>query len=122
MKVLIADDSGTMRTIVARSVESNGIKDIVQACDGKEAIDLFKADSIDFVITDWNMPNMTGIDLIRAIRETNTEVPIIMITTEAEREKVLEAIQAGVTDYLAKPFTPDQLVEKLDKLGCCASL
>ncbi len=122
MKVLIADDSGTMRTIVARSVESNGIKDIVQACDGQEAIDLFNSESIDFVITDWNMPNKTGIELIREIREQNTEVPIIMITTEAERDKVLEAIQAGVTDYLAKPFTPDQLVEKLDKLGCCLSL
>ncbi len=122
MKVLIADDSAMMRTIIGRSVQASGVTDIVQAADGEEAVQLFESNEIDFVITDWNMPGKTGIEVLRAIREKKADLPVIMITTEADRAKVMEAIQAGVTDYLAKPFTPEQLIEKLEKHGCSAYL
>ena len=114
-RVLLADDSATMRTIIKRSLNSIGVTEIVEANDGSEAIASFKPDAFDLVLTDWNMPNKTGLDVARAIRAQQSAVPILMITTEAEKARVLEAIQAGVTDYLVKPFTPDDLRAKLDR-------
>ncbi len=113
--VLVADDSGTMRKIIIRSLKAVGIKSILEAADGSQAVALFKPGEFDLVLTDWNMPGKTGLEVTREIRAMDAKVPIIMITTEAEKRRVVEAIEAGVTDYLVKPFTPDTLQEKLNK-------
>ncbi len=117
MRVLLVDDSGTMRTIQRRCLERMGIENenIIEAADGTKALELFERFSFDVVLSDWNMPNMDGLSLLKAIRSRNNDVPFIMITTEAERARVLAAIQVGVSDYLVKPFTPDDLREKLEK-------
>lgn len=115
MKVLLVDDSGTMRTIQKRCLNKLGINDIVEAEDGRQALDFFEAGTFDVVLSDWNMPNMDGLTLLKEIRTRNKEIPVIMITTEAERARVVTAIQAGVSDYLVKPFTSDGLKEKLEK-------
>lgn len=117
-RVLVADDSSTMRKIILRSLQAVGVPAAEEAADGQEAIDMFKKAPFDLVLTDWNMPNKNGLDVIREIRAMNGAVPIIMVTTEAEKTRVLEAIQAGVSDYLVKPFTADTLREKLEKHGC----
>ena len=115
MKVLLVDDSGTMRTIQKRCLNKLGIEDVAEAEDGIQALQLFETASFDVVLSDWNMPNMDGLSLLKEIRQRNKEIPVIMITTEAERVRVVTAIQAGVSDYLVKPFTPDGLKEKLEK-------
>ena len=115
MKVLVVDDSGIMRKIIIRSLNACGVSDIVEAADGSEGLAAFQAEAIDIVLTDWNMPEMSGLELLRAIRATGSEVPIVMITTEGEKESVIEAIQAGVTDYLCKPFEQEDLRGKLEK-------
>jgi len=117
-KVLVADDSSTMRKIILRSLQAVGVKDVAEAADGQEAIALFAPGKFDLVLTDWNMPGMNGLELLKAIRAQDTTIPVIMVTTEAEKSRILEAIQAGVTDYLVKPFQPDALREKLEKHGC----
>jgi two-component system, chemotaxis family, chemotaxis protein CheY len=114
-KVLVADDSSTMRKIILRSLQAVGVPDAAEAGDGEEAVNMFKNGTYDLVLTDWNMPKKNGLDVIREIRAVNATVPIIMVTTEAEKTRVLEAIQAGVSDYLVKPFTADMLREKLAK-------
>jgi two-component system chemotaxis response regulator CheY len=115
MKILLADDSGTMRTIQKRCLLKMGLEDVVEAEDGAQALQVFETGGFDVVITDWNMPNMDGLQLLQEIRSRNKDVPVIMITTEAERARVVLAIQHGVSDYLVKPFTPDGLKEKLEK-------
>ena len=117
-RVLVADDSSTMRKIILRSLNAVGIPSAVEASDGEEAIKLFNPGDFDIVLTDWNMPGKNGLEVIQEIRAQDTKVPIIMVTTEAEKSRVLEAIQAGVSDYLVKPFTADTLREKLEKCGC----
>jgi two-component system chemotaxis response regulator CheY len=107
-----------MRKIILRSLNAVGVNDIVEAADGEEAIDLFSKGEFDLVLTDWNMPGKSGLEVIQTIRQSNKDVPILMVTTEAEKSRVLEAIQAGVSDYLVKPFTADTLREKLEKHGC----
>ncbi len=118
MKVLVADDSSTMRKIILRSLAAVGVPDAVEASDGAEAVSLFKPGEFDLVLTDWNMPNKSGLEVIQEIRQQDANVPIIMVTTEAEKSRVVQAIQAGVSDYLVKPFTADTLREKLEKHGC----
>jgi len=115
MKVLLVDDSGTMRAIQKRCLAKLGVEDVVEAEDGVQALAQFAQHTFDVVLTDWNMPNMDGLTLLQEIRNRNKDVPIIMITTEAERSRVVQAIQHGVSDYLVKPFTPDGLQEKLEK-------
>lgn len=115
MKVLVADDSGIMRKIIIRSLNAVGVSDIVEAADGQEAIDAYKAEPVDLILTDWNMPNKTGLDVVTEIRALGSSVPIIMVTTEAQKSQVIAAIQAGVSDYLTKPFEADDLRAKLDK-------
>jgi len=114
-KVLVVDDSGTMRKIIIRSLNAVGFTDTVEAGDGNEGLAAFQKSPMDLVLTDWNMPNKSGLELTREIRALGSKVPIIMITTEGEKSRVIEAIQAGVSDFLVKPFTPDALREKLDK-------
>ncbi|MCC9643232.1 response regulator [Rhodopirellula sp. JC740] len=117
MKVLLAEDSGVMRKIIARGLNSLWVDDVVEAADGAIAFEEFKKDpNIDLVLTDWNMPNMNGLELVQAIRGTGSKVPIMMITTEAEKGRVLEAIQAGVNDYLVKPFDQPMLQAKLERV------
>lgn len=115
MKVLIVDDSGTMRTIQKRCLNKLGIEDIVEAEDGRKGLEAFERGTFDIILSDWNMPNMDGLALLKEIRQRNTTVPVLMITTEAERARVVSAIEAGVSDYLVKPFTPEGLKEKLER-------
>ncbi|EMI56787.1 response regulator [Rhodopirellula sallentina] len=117
MRVLLAEDSGVMRKIISRGLHSLWVEEIVEAADGAIALGLFeKENNFDLVLTDWNMPNMNGLDLVKAIRATGSKVPIMMITTEAEKARVVEAIQAGINDYLVKPFDQNMLQEKLDRV------
>jgi two-component system, chemotaxis family, chemotaxis protein CheY len=117
-RVLVADDSSTMRKIIIRSLQAVGVPTATEAADGAEAISMFKPGEFDLVLTDWNMPNKNGLEVIQEIRKQDPNVTIIMVTTEAEKTRVLEAIQAGVSDYLVKPFTAETLREKLEKHGC----
>ena len=112
---LVADDSATMRKIIIRSLNAVGISSVVEAGDGAQAVALFEPGEFDLVLTDWNMPGKTGLEVTKEIRGRDATVPIIMITTEAEKGHVIQAIQAGVTDYLVKPFTAEMLREKLNK-------
>jgi two-component system chemotaxis response regulator CheY len=114
-KVLVVDDSGTMRKIIVRSLNALGVTDVVEAGDGSDGMEAFNAQPFDIVLTDWNMPRMTGLEFLKAIRATGSEVPVILITTEAEKGRVLEAVQAGVSDYLVKPFETEGLRAKLQK-------
>jgi two-component system chemotaxis response regulator CheY len=114
-KVLVVDDSGTMRKIILRSLNALGVTDVMEAGDGNDGLELFKQHQFDIVLTDWNMPRMTGLELLKAIRATESTVPVILITTEAEKGRVLEAVQAGVSDYLVKPFETEGLRKKLQK-------
>jgi len=115
MKVLLVDDSSTMRTIQRRCLNTLGVEDITEAANGRMAIDLFGEGHFDVVLTDWNIPVMNGLTFLKELRQQNTTVPVIMITTEAEKRRVVKAIEAGVSDYLMKPFTPAQLKSKLEK-------
>jgi two-component system chemotaxis response regulator CheY len=113
---LVADDSGTMRKIIIRSLNAVGIADVTEAGDGQEALAKFGESPFDLVLTDWNMPNKTGLEVIEGIRASGSKVPIVMITTEAEKRRVLDAIRAGVTDYLIKPFVPEALRAKIEQV------
>jgi two-component system chemotaxis response regulator CheY len=115
MRFLVVDDSATMRRIVVNSLNRIGFADTVEAGDGQEALELFGPE-IGCVITDWNMPQMTGIDFVRALRAhpDGATVPILMVTTRSVREDILAAIEAGVNNYIVKPFTPPVLKEKID--------
>ncbi len=117
-RVLVADDSTTMRKIILRSLQAVGVPDAVEAADGAEAVRLFKPGEFDLVLTDWNMPNKSGLEVIQEIRKIDQNVKIIMVTTQSEKARVVEAINAGVSDYLVKPFSADMLREKLEKHGC----
>ena len=114
-KVLLADDSGVMRKIILRALNATGVSDVVEAADGAKAWSAFQSEQFDMVLTDWNMPAMTGLELLQKIRETGSKIPVIMITTESERGRVMEAIQAGVSDFLPKPFENELLQEKIVK-------
>ena len=113
MKILLVDDSRTIRNIQKNVLKKLGHTDIMEAEDGVIALAKFQEEVPDLILIDWNMPNMDGITLIRKIREINKDVPMIMCTTEAEKSRVLEAIKAGVNNYIVKPFTVDSLGEKI---------
>ena len=116
MQVLVVDDSQIMRKILTGALNKVGINDTLDACDGKEAVQIVSENSdIGLVLMDWNMPNMTGLEAIRKIRASKNSVPIIMCTTEGEKEKVLEALKSGASDYLVKPFSPKDIQAKLEK-------
>ena len=122
MKFLVVDDSVTMRRIIVNSLQRIGYNETVEAGDGQEALGMFDA-SIQFVITDWNMPNMSGIDFARALRARGDgkAVPILMVTTRSMREDILAAVEAGVNNYILKPFTPAVLKEKIDQVMSVAA-
>ncbi len=104
-----------MRKILTRALNAVGFSDVVEAADGSEALLAFQRESFALVMTDWNMPNKSGLELTSDIRATGSSVPIFMVTTEGEEGRVLEAIKAGITDYLVKPFSNDVLRDKLNK-------
>jgi two-component system chemotaxis response regulator CheY len=113
MKALVVDDSLTIRRIVVKALGMVGINETVEAADGTEAVAAAAAGPFDLILLDWNMPKMTGIDALRTIREGGNKTPVIMVTTEAEKSRVLEAIKTGANDYLIKPFSPEQLAAKV---------
>lgn len=118
MKFLVVDDSSTMRRIVCNALRDLGHTDLVEAADGAEALDQLEATRPDFVVTDWNMPNVNGLELTQTIRG-HAEfggLPILMITTRGMKEDVLAAMQARVNNYVVKPFTPQVLGEKIDAI------
>ena len=119
LKFLVVDDSVTMRRIVMNSLKGIGYSDFLQAGDGKEAMDVLNAnDSIGFVITDWNMPNVSGLELVKGIRSHAKygSVPILMVTTRGVKEDIMEALAAKVNNYVIKPFTPQILKEKIEQI------
>jgi two-component system chemotaxis response regulator CheY len=117
MKILLVDDSGTMRAIQKRCLFKLGVTeaDVVEADNGQTGLVEFKKGGFDIVLTDWNMPIMDGLTMLKEIRSRNADIPVIMITTESERARVVAAIEAGVSDYLVKPYTADALNAKLEK-------
>ena len=118
IKYLVVDDFSTMRRIVKNLLQELGYQNIQEADDGKTAWPMLQTGSFDFVITDWNMPLMPGLDLLKAIRadEKLKGLPVLMVTAEAKREQIVEAVQAGVSGYVVKPFTAETLKQKLDKI------
>lgn len=112
MKVLLADDSGTMRRIIRNALVAIGINDVVEAEDGLDAWERFQIDEYGLVITDWVMPELSGLQLVHAIRRVSS-VPILMVTTVANRHDVMAALRAGVSNYVVKPMRPETLHEKI---------
>ena len=118
IKILIVDDFSTMRRIIKNLLRDLGFTNTHEADDGNTALPMLNSGDFQFVVTDWNMPGMQGIDLLKAIRadEKLKTLPVLMVTAEAKREQIIEAAQAGVNGYIVKPFTAATLSEKLDKI------
>ena len=116
-RFLVVDDFSTMRRIVRNLLKELGFVNVQEAEDGVQALSKLRADTFDFVVSDWNMPNMTGIELLRSIRADASlkHLPVLMVTAEAKRENIIEAAQAGASGYVVKPFTAATLDEKLKK-------
>lgn len=110
---MLVDDSGTMRKIQRKILGQLGYQELEEACDGQDALDKVDAFNPDVILLDWNMPNMDGLTFVKTYRGQGRKTPIIMVTTEADKSRVLEAVKAGVNNYVVKPFTPDQLAERL---------
>jgi two-component system chemotaxis response regulator CheY len=118
MKILVVDDFSTMRRIIKNLLRDLGFTNVHEADDGTTALPLLKSGHFDFLVSDWNMPGMTGIDLLKAVRadaELKT-LPVLMVTAESKREQIIEAAQAGVNGYVVKPFTAVTLKEKIEKI------
>lgn len=118
MKFLVVDDFSTMRRIVKNLLNDLGYSNVAEADDGNSALPMLQAGGIDFLVTDWNMPGMPGLDLLKAVRADPklAKMPVLMLTAEAKREQIIEAAQAGVNGYVIKPFTAITLKEKIDKI------
>jgi len=117
-KILIVDDFATMRRIVKNLLKQLGYENITEAEDGEQAYAKLKGGGFKFVVSDWNMPNLDGLGLVQKVRSDPElkAMPFLMVTAEAEKEKVIEAIKAGVSNYIVKPFTAETLKEKMDKI------
>jgi two-component system chemotaxis response regulator CheY len=118
MKILVVDDFSTMRRIIKNLLRDLGYNNTAEADDGKTALPVLQSGNFDFVITDWNMPGMSGLDLLKAVRADPklASLPVLMVTAESKRDQIIEAAQAGVNGYIVKPFTAATLKEKLDKI------
>jgi two-component system chemotaxis response regulator CheY len=118
MKILIVDDFSTMRRIIKNLLRDLGFTNTQEADDGVTALPMLKNGDFDFLVTDWNMPGMTGIDLLKAVRADDnlSSLPVLMVTAEAKRDQIIEAAQSGVNGYVVKPFTAQALKEKIDKI------
>ena len=117
MKILIVDDFPTMRRIIKNLLHDLGLDNIDEADDGSTAFPMLQTGDFDYLITDWNMPNMTGLDLLKAVRGDPklSSMPVLMVTAEAKRDQIVQAAQAGINGYIIKPFTAQTLQEKLEK-------
>lgn len=118
MKVLVVDDFATMRRIVKNVLKQIGFTEIVEADDGSTALEVLQQTKIDLIVSDWNMPKVTGLDLLKTVRsdESLKATPFLMVTAEAQKDNVVQAVQAGVSNYVVKPFTPEALKEKLERI------
>jgi len=118
IKILVVDDFATMRKVVRNLLKQAGYENIVEAEDGVAALRILKSQKVDFVISDWNMPNMTGIELLKTVRadEEIGKIPFLMVTAEALQDNVITAVKAGVSNYIVKPFTAEVLNEKITKI------
>jgi len=118
MKILVVDDFSTMRRIVKNVLKQIGFENIEEAEDGAQALAKMKGGGYGFVVTDWNMPNMDGLEFFKTARQEPAlkDVPFLMVTAEAEKDKVIKAIQAGVNNYIVKPFTAEIFKEKMDRI------
>lgn len=118
MRVLVVDDFSTMRRIIKNILRQLGFTNVVEADDGTTGWEVLNKDKIDFVISDWNMPQMTGIELLRKVRgsEEFADMPFLMVTAEAQQENIIEAVQAKVSNYIVKPFTAETMKQKIDKI------
>lgn len=117
MKALVVDDSTVMRKVMAGALARVGIQDVVQAANGQEAVDATENDDIDIILMDWNMPVMPGIDAVIEIRARGKNMPIIMVTTETEKSRVVQALKAGANSYIIKPFEPDTILAQIKKFA-----
>jgi two-component system chemotaxis response regulator CheY len=115
MKILLVDDSNTMRRIEKNTLEKMGYTDVTEAGDGAEAVSKAAQGGFDLVLMDWNMPNMTGIDALKKLKtqDSTRAIPVIMVTSESEKSRIMEALQAGAANYVVKPFQPETLQEKI---------
>jgi len=118
MKILIVDDFATMRRIVKNILTQLGFKNFIEADDGSVAWDILQKEQVDFIVSDWNMPKMPGIELLKKVRadEKLKDIPFLMVTAEAQKENIIEAVKAKVSNYIVKPFTPETLSEKIEKI------
>jgi two-component system chemotaxis response regulator CheY len=118
MKILVVDDFSTMRRIIKNLLRELGFNNTIEADDGRTALPILQAGGIDFLVTDWNMPGMQGIDLLKAVRADAklSSIPVLMVTAETKREQIMIAAQAGVNGYVVKPFTAGTLKDKIDKI------
>jgi two-component system chemotaxis response regulator CheY len=118
IRILVVDDFSTMRRIIKNFLTDLGYNNVAEADDGKTALPILKTGNIDFLITDWNMPGMPGLELLKEVRNdpATKKLPVLMVTAEAKREQIVEAAQAGVNGYVVKPFTAQTLKEKIDKI------
>jgi two-component system chemotaxis response regulator CheY len=116
MRILVVDDSTTMRRILVNTLNKLGYTDLVDGSNGREGLDRLAASPIDLVITDWNMPEMSGIEFIRSMRANDKykSIPVLMVTTNAAKDDIVEALKAGVNNYVVKPFTPAVIKEKIE--------
>lgn len=115
MRALVVDDSAVMRKIVISALAKMDVTDVVQAGDGKQAVAAAMTDPVDVILMDWNMPNLSGLEALKLIRASGSKTPVIMVTTEAERSRVIDAIKAGASNYIVKPFKPETLVAKVQE-------
>ncbi len=118
IRILVVDDMSTMRRIIRNILDQLGYSNVDEAENGKQALAKLKKEKFDFVVTDWNMPEMDGLSLVKAIRsdEELKHLPVLMVTAEAKKENVMEALKAGVNNYIVKPFAPEVLKEKMEKI------
>jgi two-component system chemotaxis response regulator CheY len=118
MNILVVDDFATMRRIVKNILKQLGYENILEADDGASAVEVLKREKIQFIISDWNMPQMSGIELLKTVRATEEwkDLPFLMVTAEGQKENVIEAVKNKVNNYIVKPFTPETLMEKINKI------
>ncbi len=118
MKILVVDDFSTMRRILKNILKQLGYENILEADDGSSALNVLNNEKIDLIISDWNMPQVSGIELLKTVRTTENlkDIPFLMVTAEGQKENILEAVKNRVSNYIVKPFTPQSLMEKLQKI------
>ena len=118
LKILAVDDSPTMRRIITNTLKRAGFPDVTEASDGKDALAKMQVTSFNFIITDWNMPEMDGMEFVTTLRKADEfkKIPILMVTTRSVKDDIVEAIKVGVNSYIVKPFTPDILKAKINEV------